>query len=186
MQVSPVGPTVPATIAGHAGLLLLPHLLRLTSLSPKTQALREQHQAEREEDDRRQRDASAEANQTAAAAAADARPTFAEVTAEAERKMAPGSRAAQRQIANEEQQKTTLQRDKFQRTLADAAARENAKVEIMAEVTETALLAASHVAAVEALLVARTPHAEARLRHIADAGTIGMTETVIKAGRRMG
>jgi len=126
MQVSPVGPTVPATIAGHAGLLLLPHLLRLTSLSPKTQALREQHQAEREEDDRRQRDASAEANQTAAAAAADARPTFAEVTAEAERKMAPGSRAAQRQIANEEQQKTTLQRDKFQRTLADAAARENA------------------------------------------------------------
>ena len=126
MQFSPVAPTVPAPIAGHAGLLLLPHLLRLTSLSPQTLALREQHQAEREEDDRRQRDANAAAQQTAAAAAADARPTFAEITAEAEREMAPGSRAAQRQMANEEQQKATLQRDNFQRTLADAAARENA------------------------------------------------------------
>jgi hypothetical protein len=66
-----------------------------------------------------------------------------------------------------------------------AAARESAKVEIVAEVTETALLAASHVAAVEALLVARTPHAEGRLRHIADAGCIGMTDIVIKAGRRV-
>lgn len=67
-----------------------------------------------------------------------------------------------------------------------AAAREEAKIEVLAQTTESALLAASHVAAVEALLVARTPHAEARLRHIADAGTIGMTEVVIKAGRRLG
>jgi hypothetical protein len=71
-----------------------------------------------------------------------------------------------------------------QRTVA--AARESARVEIIAEVTESALLAASHVAAVEALLVARTPHAEGRLRHIADAGCIGMTDVVIRAGRRVG
>ena len=81
---------------------------------------------------------------------------------------------------------TGRQLDRIQAGKMVSAARENAKVEVMAEVTETALLAASHVAALEALLVARTPHAEARLRHIADAGTIGMTETVIKAGRRLG
>jgi hypothetical protein len=67
-----------------------------------------------------------------------------------------------------------------------AAARESARVEVIAEVTESALLAASHVAAVEALLVQRTPHAEGRLRHIADAGCIGMTDVVIRAGRRVG
>lgn len=69
---------------------------------------------------------------------------------------------------------------------AVAAARETARVEIVAEVTETALLAASRVAAVESLLLSRTPHAEMRLRHIADAGCIGMTDVVIKAGRRVG
>jgi hypothetical protein len=69
---------------------------------------------------------------------------------------------------------------------AIVAGRESARVEVIAEVTETALLAASHIAAVEALLVHRTPHAEGRLRHIADAGCLGMTEVVIKAGRRVG
>ena len=80
---------------------------------------------------------------------------------------------------------TARQLDRIQAGKMVSAARENARVEVMAEVTESALLAASHVAAVEALLVSRTPHAEGRLRHIVEAGTIGMTEIVIKAGRRM-
>jgi hypothetical protein len=81
---------------------------------------------------------------------------------------------------------TARQLDRIQAGKMVAAARENARIEVMAEVTETALLAASHVAAVEELLVSRTPHAEARLRHIADAGTVGMTEVVLKAGKRLG
>jgi hypothetical protein len=65
------------------------------------------------------------------------------------------------------------------------AAREAAKVEAIAEVTEAALLATSHVSAVEALLIQRTPHAEARLRHIADAGCAGMASIVLGVGRRV-
>jgi hypothetical protein len=63
------------------------------------------------------------------------------------------------------------------------AAREVAKVDAIAEVTETALIATSHVSAMEALLISRTPHAEARLRHIADAGTAGMASVVMKMAR---
>ena len=81
---------------------------------------------------------------------------------------------------------TGRQLDRIQAGKMVTAARENARIEVVAEVTETALLAASHVAAVEALLVARTPHAEGRLRHLAEAGTIGMTDIVIKAGGRVG
>jgi hypothetical protein len=65
------------------------------------------------------------------------------------------------------------------------AARETAKVEAVAQVTEAALLATSHVSAVEALLISRTPHAEARLRHIADAGCTGMASVVLGLGHRI-
>lgn len=68
---------------------------------------------------------------------------------------------------------------------ATIAAREGARVEAIAQVTEAALLATSHVSAVEALLVSRTPHAEARLRHIADAGCTGMASVVLGLGRRV-
>jgi hypothetical protein len=57
-----------------------------------------------------------------------------------------------------------------------------AKVEAVAQITEAALLATSHISAVEALLVQRTPHAEARLRHIADAGCAGMANVVLRTG----
>jgi hypothetical protein len=63
-------------------------------------------------------------------------------------------------------------------------AREVGHVEAIASVTESALLAVSHVSALESLLVTRTPRAEERLRHIADAGTLGMTEVVMNASRR--
>lgn len=66
-----------------------------------------------------------------------------------------------------------------------ATARETAKVETIANVTEAALLATSHVSAVEALLVQRTPHAEARLQHIADAGCTGMASVVLRIGSRL-
>jgi hypothetical protein len=65
---------------------------------------------------------------------------------------------------------------------ATVSAREIAKVEAVAQISEAALLATSHVSAVEALLISRTPHAEARLRHIADAGCTGMATIVLRAG----
>jgi hypothetical protein len=58
------------------------------------------------------------------------------------------------------------------------------EIEMIADVTETALLAVSHVSALESMLVNRTPHAEERLRHIADAGALGMTNVVFAASRR--
>jgi hypothetical protein len=66
---------------------------------------------------------------------------------------------------------------------AVAAAHHSARVDAIAEVTEAALLATSHVSAIEALLVARTPHAEGRLRHIADAGCTGMANVVLDSAR---
>lgn len=63
------------------------------------------------------------------------------------------------------------------------SAQEAAKLEVIADVTETALMATSAISAMEAILVARTPHAEGRLRHIADAGTLGMAAVVAKAAR---
>ena len=68
---------------------------------------------------------------------------------------------------------------------ATVSARERAKVEAIAQVTETALLATSHVSAIEALLISRTPHAEARLRHIADAGCTGMASVVLGLTHRI-
>jgi hypothetical protein len=66
-----------------------------------------------------------------------------------------------------------------------AAARETAKVEAIARVTEVGLVAASHVSALEVLLIGRTPHAEARLRHIADAGVAGMANVVLGVERNL-
>jgi hypothetical protein len=73
--------------------------------------------------------------------------------------------------------------DRVRADQALAAARHTAKLDVIADVTQAALLATSHVSAMEALLVSRTPHAEARLRHIADAGTLGMAAVVMKASR---
>lgn len=65
------------------------------------------------------------------------------------------------------------------------AAREIAKVEAVANVTEAALVATAHVSSVEALLMSQVPHAEARLRHIADAGCAGMGYVVVSMGREI-
>ncbi len=68
---------------------------------------------------------------------------------------------------------------------AIVSARETAKLEAIAQVTDAAMVATSHVSAVEALLLERTPHAEARLRHIADAGCAGMTNVVLSTGSQI-
>ena len=65
------------------------------------------------------------------------------------------------------------------------SAQEEAKVEAIAAVTETALLATAHVSAMESLLITQAPHAEQRLRHLADAGCAGMASVVLGVGRRV-
>ena len=62
------------------------------------------------------------------------------------------------------------------------AAANAAKVEAVTQVTEAAMLATAHISALEELLISRSPHAEARLRHIADSGTAGMSKIVLKTG----
>lgn len=66
---------------------------------------------------------------------------------------------------------------------AIVTARERAKVDAIADVTQTALIATAHISAMEALLVSRCPHAEARLKHIADAGCAGMSNVVLSMSR---
>lgn len=83
------------------------------------------------------------------------------------------------------ERKTSRAIDRARAHGATVAARETAKVEALAQVTEAALLATSHISAVEALLIQRTPHAEARLRHIADAGSTGMASIVLGLTHRL-
>lgn len=82
----------------------------------------------------------------------------------------------------ERQMSRSLERVRASQALVTA--QEVARLEIVQDVTEAALMSASQVAAVEALLVARTPHAAARLQHIAEAGTLGMADVVLRANRR--
>jgi hypothetical protein len=63
------------------------------------------------------------------------------------------------------------------------AARESARLDVIAEVAETALLNASALSNLEAALVMRTPHAAGRLGHIADSACMAMGKVVAQAGR---
>jgi hypothetical protein len=90
------------------------------------------------------------------------------------------------ELANTKLQRQALREiSRAQAYGAALAAREAAKVDAVAEVTETALLATSHVSAIEGLLIERTPHAEGRLRHIADAGCTGMANIVLGMSRSL-
>jgi hypothetical protein len=64
------------------------------------------------------------------------------------------------------------------------AARHMATVNAIADVTETALVAAAHVSATEAMLSNQYPYAELRLQHIADAGCASLAGVVLAMGRR--
>lgn len=87
--------------------------------------------------------------------------------------------------ANRLERHTSLEIARIDAGSRIATARETARLDTVAQVTEAALLAASHVSAVEALLIERTPHAARRLQHIADAGCVGMASIVLGAGRRI-
>jgi hypothetical protein len=63
------------------------------------------------------------------------------------------------------------------------AAREATKLDVIAEVAETALLNASAVSSLEAVLVMRTPHAAGRLSYIADAACMAMGKVVTQTSR---
>jgi hypothetical protein len=65
------------------------------------------------------------------------------------------------------------------------AARESARLDVIADVAETALLNASALSGLEAALVMRTPHAAGRLGHIADSACLAMGKVVARAGREL-
>jgi hypothetical protein len=65
------------------------------------------------------------------------------------------------------------------------AAREAAKIEAITEVAETALLSAAEVSSLEALLVARTPHAAGRLAYINDRACMAMGGVVTRMSRSL-
>lgn len=63
------------------------------------------------------------------------------------------------------------------------AARESARLDLIADVAETALVNASAISSLEAALVMRTPHAAGRLGHIADSACMAMGKVVARTGR---
>ncbi len=63
------------------------------------------------------------------------------------------------------------------------ASEHKARLDVVTEVTESALLATAEVSALEAHLVGMVPHAEGRLRFVADAGSAAMANVVTKLAR---
>lgn len=56
------------------------------------------------------------------------------------------------------------------------------RVSRLMQVAEQSQMAVAHLSAAEAVLVQGVPHAEARLRQITDAATIGLARIVLEAG----
>jgi hypothetical protein len=65
------------------------------------------------------------------------------------------------------------------------AARETARLDLIADVAETALLNASALSSLEAALVMRTPHAAGRLGLITDSACLTMGKVVARTGREL-
>lgn len=65
------------------------------------------------------------------------------------------------------------------------AARESARLDLITDVAETALLNAAALSGLEAALVMRTPHAVGRLGHIADSACMAMGKVVARTGRSL-
>jgi hypothetical protein len=65
------------------------------------------------------------------------------------------------------------------------AARESARLDLITDVAEAALLNASAVSSLEAALVMRMPHAAGRLGHIADSACMAMGKVVARTGRSL-
>ncbi len=66
-----------------------------------------------------------------------------------------------------------------------AAARATVKVDAITDVTEAALVNAGQISALEAMLVQRTPHAQARLQFLADTGVDAMAGVIRRMERRL-
>lgn len=75
--------------------------------------------------------------------------------------------------------------DQVRADQAIALAQGTGGVDILTDVTEAALLAAWHISTIESLLADRAPHAEGRLRGIANAGCLGLTDVVLNTARRV-
>lgn len=89
----------------------------------------------------------------------------------------PGRVAIRAERANQRQL------DSLRRDTALVAARHTSAIDVIETVTESALLATAHVSALEGYLVGRVPHAEGRLRHVADGGAVAMANVVAKLAK---
>jgi len=66
---------------------------------------------------------------------------------------------------------------------AVVTARETAKLEVISDVTESAMLSANRVSAIEAMLAQQNPAAAGRLAAIGDVGAMGLAEVVMRTAR---
>jgi hypothetical protein len=87
-------------------------------------------------------------------------------------------------LATREQRRAAKEIYRSQIRSSVVAAREVARVDAVTEVSVAALLAASEVSAVEAAMIQRTPHAEARLKHIGDSASAALGNIVLRVERR--
>lgn len=88
-------------------------------------------------------------------------------------------------LSTREHQRAVREIERVRTRGAVVVAHESIKVEAIAQIAESALVATSDVSALEAALIRRTPHAAARLRHVADSGCAAMAAVVIRAGGRL-
>jgi hypothetical protein len=86
-------------------------------------------------------------------------------------------------LSTREHQKAIKKMERHRSTGAVIAARESVRIDAIAHIAESALLATSDLSALEAALMQRTPHAAARLQHVADSGCAAMAAVVVRAGR---
>jgi hypothetical protein len=86
-------------------------------------------------------------------------------------------------LATREQRRAARDITRIRVRGAVVTAREVAKVEVVDDVSQAALIAASDVSSLEAALIQRTPHAQARLQHLADSGAAAMASIVLRAGK---
>lgn len=86
-------------------------------------------------------------------------------------------------LATREQRRAAKEVTRMRLRGAVVTAREVTRIDAVEEVSASALLAASQVSALEGALAQQTPHAHARLKHIADSSSIALASIVAQAGR---
>jgi hypothetical protein len=86
-------------------------------------------------------------------------------------------------LASREQRRAARDITRTRLRGAVITAREVTRIDAVEDIAQAALLAASHVSALEVALVQQTPHAQARLKHIADSSSVALGSIVTHAGR---